>query len=102
MGPVEKQIRDKLNEAFTVEHLELINESDMHSGPPGRESHFKLLLVSKDFDGLNRVQRQQKVYGVLKEEMANLVHALSQQTFTSTEWAEKPQVNASPDCSHKK
>ena len=41
--------QDKLHQAMqslAPEHLELVNESHMHSVPPGSESHFKAVVVS--------------------------------------------------------
>ncbi|MFN9067349.1 MAG: BolA family protein, partial [Bdellovibrionales bacterium] len=62
---------ERISEALrslTLEHFELINESDDHSGSPGRESHFKLLLVSPSFENLSRVDRQRLVYQKLNVE----------------------------------
>lgn len=79
-------------------HMELINESHMHSVPPNSETHFKLVLVTEQFEGLNQVKRQQAVYGALREFMNNPVHALAMHTFSPAEWAEDNSVKASPDC----
>ena len=42
-----------------TQHLEVFNESHMHSR--GQESHYKAVLVSVQFAGLNSVKRHQKV-----------------------------------------
>ncbi|HRH77083.1 MAG TPA: BolA family protein, partial [Cellvibrionaceae bacterium] len=48
------------------------------------------------FSGLNPVARHRAVYAVLKEELANGVHALALHTFAPGEWqGESP---ASPRC----
>ena len=44
----QQSIRERLQAALTLEHLEIINESHMHSGPPNRETHFKVVLVSPE------------------------------------------------------
>ena len=96
---VATRIEEQLRSAFHIEHLELENESDQHSGPPGRESHFRLVLVSPDFQGQRRVQRHQAVYAVLGSELAGPVHALSMHLFTPAEWQERgEQAAASPAC----
>ena len=58
---IASSIEEKLGAACDPEHLELLNESHMHAGP-ATVSHFKLVLVSAEFDGLNRVKRHQMVY----------------------------------------
>ena len=96
---VQSTIEHKLAEQLAPEHLEVINESHMHSVPPGSESHFKLVVVSPRFDGLSRVRRHQTVNAILAEELAGAVHALSMETHTATEWqARGGRVMASPQC----
>lgn len=85
-------------------HLQLENESDLHAGPPGRETHFKLVLVSQDFEGLSRVDRQRKINDILKIEFQSGLHALTQRLLTPAEWEKtKSDLNfVSPECGHKK
>jgi BolA protein len=85
-------------------HLQLENESDQHAGPPGRETHFKLLMVSDQFEGLSRLDRQRKVQDLLKMEFQSGLHALTQRLLTPAEW-EKSKVDldfVSPECGHRK
>ena len=92
-------LETKLKNSLTPSHLEVINESHMHNVPPGSESHFKVIVVSKKFSDQSLVQRHQAINGLLKEELAESIHALSLQTFTPEEWAERNQaVEASPPC----
>jgi BolA protein len=100
MGPLETQIRAKIEAAFQpVAHLELVNESHTHSVPRNSETHFKLVLVSASFEGLSRVTRQRRVYDVLKDEMAGGVHALTQRLLTPEEWSpEAVATFESPNC----
>ena len=67
------------------EHLQVLDESHMHSR--GLQTHFKAVVVSAQFEGLNRVKRHQKVYGTLGELMGEF-HALALHTYTPQEWAE--------------
>ena len=48
---IQSIIEQKLEQAFTPEFLEVVNESYMHNVPEGSESHFKVTIVSKDFEG---------------------------------------------------
>lgn len=95
----ERQITTLVEQRFDLEHLEVINESHMHSVPPNSETHFKLVLVSNDFDGLGKVKRHQKVYGLLASMMQEGLHALALHLYTPSEWqALQNQVPDSPDC----
>lgn len=99
MKPIEAQIRAKLNSRFQPTHLEVINESHMHSVPRGSESHFKVILAASWFDGKRQVQRHQEVYAVLAEELASSVHALALHTYTPEEALTKVKsVPPSPEC----
>jgi len=52
----------------------------------GDGQHFEAVIVSAAFQGKNRVQRHQLVYGVLGERMREEIHALSMKTATPEEW----------------
>jgi len=54
----------------------------------GDGQHFQAIVVSNEFIGKNRVQRQQRVYETLKEKLATgELHALSFKTLTPEEWS---------------
>ncbi|TXI78324.1 MAG: BolA family transcriptional regulator [Dechloromonas sp.] len=54
----------------------------------GDGQHFEAIVVSAEFEGKGRVQRQQRVYQTLKEKLATgELHALSFKTFTPAEWS---------------
>lgn len=76
-------------------HLEVLDESHMHSR--GLETHYKAVIVSPLFTGLNAVKRHQKVYATLGDLMAQ-VHALALHTYTPEEWAQQGVAPASPTC----
>jgi len=95
---VEKKIEHTLRDNFQLSHLEVINESHMHSGP-NTETHFKVVLVSEEFNDVKLVQRHRKINELLKYELENGVHALSLHLFTMDEWKEKDEyVKDSPPC----
>ncbi len=94
---VQQTIEQKLSEQLAPEYLSVENESHMHSR--GEDSHFKLTMVSEQFAGLRPVQRHQKVYGILADELAAGVHALAIHPFTVEEWQQRHgEVPASPTC----
>mgnify|MGYP003327324291 FL=1 len=95
---VEKKIEHTLRDNFQLSHLEVINESHMHSGP-NTETHFKVVLVSEEFKDVKLVQRHRKINELLKYELENGVHALSLHLITMDEWKEKDEyVKDSPPC----
>lgn len=77
------------------EHLEVLDESHMHSR--GLETHYKAVIVSPLFAGLNAVKRHQKVYATVGELMGQ-IHALALHTYTPEEWAAQGEAPASPTC----
>ena len=83
------RIHRKLTEALAPTRLQVVDDSASHAGHAGHdgrgESHFNLVIVSDAFEGLSRIERQRRVYEVLKEEMADRVHALSVRTMTPAE-----------------
>ena len=54
---VQSTIVSRLGARFAPLHLEVVNESHMHSVPPGSESHFKVTLVSEAFAGRRLVEQ---------------------------------------------
>jgi len=82
---------------LSPEFLRVDNESHMHSGP-ATDSHFKVTLVSSEFDGVRTVARHQKVYAILKDELAGPVHALSLHLHTPHEWQTDSSIPESPAC----
>ena len=98
-GPVETAIARKLFLAFTPEQLAVDNQSDQHSGPRGRESHFKVVIVSAAFSGQSLVQRHRAVNSTLADELQGGVHALSIEALTPEQWlARGGQTLPTPPC----
>jgi len=93
-----RTIEAKVRHAFDPAHLEVTDESYMHSVPEGAESHFRLLIVSDVFEGKSAVQRHQAVYATLAEEVKHHIHALGLQTKTPAEWTADQARIASPEC----
>ena len=81
MGAIFDAIQNKLQTAFEPTRLEIVDDSDRHSGHAGAreggESHFNVTIESKAFAGANKVARQRMVYRALSEELAGPLHALS-------------------------
>ena len=57
---------------------------EMGSGPSG-ETHYDIRIVSEQFTGLSRVERQRRVYAALDAEFQSGLHALSLKALTPEE-----------------
>ncbi|WP_437884010.1 BolA family protein [Pseudomonas sp. LRF_L74] len=88
-------ISQSLQQGLQPEHLDVLDESHMHSR--GQETHYKAVIVSPAFDGLNAVKRHQKVYATLGELMGRF-HALALHTYTPGEWLAQGAAPDSPTC----
>ena len=73
-----EQIKQIILAGMACEHLAL--DGDGH--------HFEAMIVSAEFVGKSRVQRQQHVNKILKEKFdSGELHALSFKTLTPEEWS---------------
>ncbi len=95
---LQRRIEDKLRQRLTPESLVVENESGKHNVPRGSETHFKVTVVSRAFEGLGRVERHRLVHDTLADELKAGVHALTITPRTPEEWAADARVNASPPC----
>ena len=83
-------LESKLRDSLDATHVEVIDESHLHAGHAGARDggrHFRAVIVSEKFAGLNRVRSQQLVYQSVEEWMGKEIHALSMKTFTPETWA---------------
>ncbi len=90
---VAETIRTKLEAAFAPESLDIRDESGMHAGHagarPGGETHFRVSIVSKAFEGKSRVERHRQVHEALDAELKGRVHALALTLLTPDERAHR-------------
>jgi BolA family transcriptional regulator, general stress-responsive regulator len=74
---IEKIICDNLDPIY----LDVADDSKKHQGhyqaPELGESHYNVTIISKFFTGMNRLEKERKVYKLLDEEFKNGLHALS-------------------------
>lgn len=95
---IKTQIEHLLQSHFEPEHLIVLNESHKHKGKEGRETHMKVLIVSKLFEGLKAVERQKRVYAALDHLFKEGLHALEMTSRTPSEWEQNPHLPDSPKC----
>ena len=94
-----EHIEGKLRAALSPIHLEVVNESHLHSVPPGSETHFKVLVVSQALEGLGLVDRHRRVNEALRDELKGGLHALGIRALSPAEWqASSAAAFVSPPC----
>jgi len=74
-----ESIQKDIEKGMSTTHLKVVGDGQ----------HFEAVIVSEEFSGLSRIQRQQRVNKTLGERMTGEIHALSMKTFTPQEWQEK-------------
>ena len=99
-GPIESQIVNTLKTSMDLFSLKIINESFMHNVPEGSESHFKIVVVTNDFNNLSIIQRHKLIYKNL-DSLMNKIHALSIHAFNEEEFKLNPVILDSPECANK-
>ena len=81
LGPIGRQMEQRLRQALEPAHLEVIDESHRHAGHAGAhpegESHFRIIIVSEAFGGKSLVQRHRMVNEALADLLRERVHALA-------------------------
>jgi acid stress-induced BolA-like protein IbaG/YrbA len=74
-----ESIQKNIEQGMTTSYLKVVGDGQ----------HFEAVVVSEEFAGLSRIQRQQRVNKTLGDRMDGEIHALSMKTFTPQEWQEK-------------
>jgi BolA family transcriptional regulator, general stress-responsive regulator len=83
-----ERIRSELERSLHPDSIELIDDSHRHAGHAGARDgrgHFRVQIVSREFEGLRPLQRHQLVYRSLGELMQTDIHALSITALTPEE-----------------
>jgi BolA protein len=77
----EDVITRKLTDAFAPQSLEVVDESHQHAGHaghrPGGQTHFRIYIVARAFQGKSRLDRHRMINAILAPELAGGVHALA-------------------------
>ncbi|WP_456418000.1 BolA family protein [Thiolapillus sp.] len=82
-------IEQKLHQALSPVHLQVVNETHKHNVAADAESHYQVIAVSAQFSGKPLLQRHRMVNAALAEELAAGIHALALHTMTPEEWSQK-------------
>ncbi|GAL19318.1 BolA family iron metabolism protein IbaG [Vibrio maritimus] len=72
------KVQELLQNALNLEELHV----------KGEGSHYEVIAVDAQFEGMSRVKKQQMIYGPLMEYIQrNDIHAVSIKAYTPEEWA---------------
>ena len=83
-------ITAKLEQRFSPDTLEVIDESHLHAGHQEAfdgtgETHLRIRIVSQAFDGMNRLARHRAINDIAADEIAAGLHALAIEAHTPSE-----------------
>lgn len=95
---IQAQIEARLREALDPVHLEVINESHMHGGASASESHFRVTVVSRQFEEQPLIARHRFVNRTLAPWLDGAIHALALHVLSPAEWERRGSVRLSPPC----
>ncbi len=78
---VKDTLISKLTDRFAPAFLQVLDESTKHLGHAGwregGETHFRVRIATRHFDGLSRVAQHRAVMETLDAELKDRVHALA-------------------------
>lgn len=78
---LETEIHAALVAGLSPTHLEVINESHLHSGHAGDdgsgESHWRVVIAAPGMDDMSRIARHRAVHSALGPEIIGRLHALA-------------------------
>ncbi len=81
-------IEQMLNARFKPTELKVRDQSQLHAGHEGARDgrgHFDVTIVSKDFEGRNRIDRHRMVYDALHQMLQTDIHALRVKALAPSE-----------------
>ncbi|MFY7698114.1 MAG: BolA family protein [Legionella sp.] len=98
-----KRINEALYSNLSPQRLIIEDESHNHHVPENAESHFKIIIVTDAFSGINRIERHRLINTLLADEFNQGLHALSLHLYSPQEWFTRgQQPPASPPCQQSK
>lgn len=77
-------IEQRLRDALAPQVLEVKDESHLHVGHAGAadgRGHFRVMVVTEQFDGCNRIARHRAIYQALDDLMQTDIHALAIEAY---------------------
>lgn len=77
-----QSIQNKIEQHLDPVSVEIINESHLHAGHQESfdgtgETHLRIKVVSKVFEGMTRVNRHRQINALVADEIAQGLHAIA-------------------------
>ena len=75
-----KWFQEDLSKAFAIQNLVIEDESHLHAGHAGAASgggHFRVSIITPDFQGISLVARHRAIYSALNRHIPKEIHALT-------------------------
>ena len=90
MNNIKNKIKDLISKRISIFKIEIIDDSHKHHNhkKDTQGGHFRLLLVSDDFNNINLIKRHQLIYDILSTMIKTDIHALSMKLLSVEEYKE--------------
>ena len=75
-------------QSISIDDLSYQHKSHNHNGG----GHFKINIISDDFENVLLIDRHKKVYTILKDMIQNEIHAVSLNLLTVKEYSKKSEA----------
>ena len=88
---IKETINSKINSELNTHFLKIVDFSDQHknhydNGSRGDTYHITLIIVSKDFQNMSKIQRERKIYKILRNEIRDNLHSIRLKLYTLDEY----------------
>jgi len=74
-----EEVKAKINNKLSPEHILLIDDSYLHTKHKSFDSkkfHLKLIIKSEKLKNMKKIDAHKVIYSILNDEMKNKIHAL--------------------------
>ncbi|WP_075432094.1 BolA family protein [Buchnera aphidicola] len=93
-----KKIKSKIN----IFYLKIYDDNQRHILKNNSINHFRLIIVSKNFNNLSLIYRHKKIYSILSQYIPNKIYSLQIFPYDIQEWIKIPKkINRAIQCSRK-
>ena len=72
-------IESRIRDAYSPQHLEVIDESEQHEGHAGHQGggrHFAIIISASCLSSMTRIEAHRKIYILFTDMMPEQIHAL--------------------------
>ena len=92
-SPTVEETQTRIEAALSPDHVEINDDSAHHAGHQGNRAHggahLTVTVVAPAFAGKSLVERHRMVYAAVGDLMQQQIHALSMNTHSPEEWANR-------------